>query len=49
MFDGDFDKKTEQDETLEFLQTIGKIVDGRKVVRERIAHGMGFIVLFNDQ
>ena len=36
MFDGDFDKKTEQDETLEFLQTIGKIVDGRKVVRERI-------------
>ena len=29
-FDGSFDKKTEQAEALEFLQSVNKIVDGER-------------------
>ena len=36
LFDGSFDKKTEQAEALEFLQSVNKIVDGEKIYRDEI-------------
>ena len=46
IFDGNFYRKFEQDESLEVLQKIGKIVDSRKVREDRLALRNGIYVLF---
>ena len=45
IFDGNFYRKTTQDEALEVLQTFGKIVDSRKVFDHRLALRKGVFVL----
>lgn len=45
LFDGEFYKKTTQDEALEVLQQIGKIVDSRKVRENHLALREGVFVL----
>lgn len=37
LFDGQFVRKSEQDEAMEVLQSIGKFVDSRKVNEDRMA------------
>ena len=46
IFDGNFNKKSEQDEAMEQLQLLGKMVDSRKVREDRIALRNGIFVLF---
>mgnify|MGYP001254938319 CR=1 FL=1 len=45
LFDGQFVSKSKQDEALEFLQTIKKIVDSRKVNTEKLALRNGVYAL----
>ena len=45
IFDGNFYKKTQQDEALEVLQTFQKIVDSRKVFDHKLALRKGVFVL----
>lgn len=45
LFDGQFDSKTEQEEALEYLQTIDKTVDGRKVLRSEMTLREGVFCL----
>lgn len=44
-FDGEFYKKTIQDETLEVLQDIGRVVDSRKVMEDQLRLREGVFVL----
>ena len=46
IFDGRFERKTEQDEAFEFLQSIGKFVDSRKVREDRMTLRNNIFVLF---
>ena len=46
IFDGNFYKKSEQDEAMEQLQILGKMVDSRKVREDRIALRNGIFILF---
>ena len=45
LFDGTFGRKNVQDETLEVLQHLGKMVDSRKVKENRITLRNGIFVL----
>ena len=46
IFDNQFIRKSEQDESLEVLQQIGKMVDSRKVRENKIALRNGIYILF---
>ena len=48
LFDGTFGRKNVQDETLEVLQHLGKMVDSRKVKENRITLRNGILLRFND-
>lgn len=45
LFDGKFERKTYQHEALEFLQSVGKIVDGRKINVEKLTLRNGVFAL----
>ena len=45
MFDGDFDRRTEQEEGMEFLQSVNKIVDGKKIYRDDVTLRNGVYAL----